>query len=220
MGDVIHPRVAVLGPTQLLHPAGSRGRDPRRCLEYAAYVVEHPGAQTAQIADVFCVTAATVRTVMAYLRGWLDAHPGDDLPYLSLAYQGGYSMHDDVRSDWEDFQLLTNPKPQAAAEEHLVRALEFVRGTPFADAYPGEWRWAEQLRIDIARDVRDVAHELTSRALDRNLIDLARWAAGRGLSANPEDEQLLLDRYRTRAPGRRSDGGQPLGEPAARQCPS
>lgn len=29
------------------------------------------------------------------------------------------------------------------------------------------------------------------------MIDLARWAACRGLSANPEDEQLLLDRYRT-----------------------
>lgn len=192
-----HPRLNILGPTQLLHAVGAQTRDPRRCLEYAVYLLEHPGTSTHQLADVFTVTTATVRTVITYLRSWLGLNPDDGLAYLPLAYRGGYRLHDDISSDWEDVQLLTTPSPHQAGEDHLVATLCLVRGAPFADGHPGEWRWAEELRTEAASRIRDVAHELAVRALDRNDVDRARWAASRGLVANPEDEQLLLARLRT-----------------------
>ena len=45
--------------------------------------------------------------------------------------------------------------------------------------------------------VRDIGVELTTRALDDNDIDLARWAAARALAAAPGDELLLVARIRT-----------------------
>ena len=79
----------------------------------------------------------------------------------------------------------------------LELALELVRGAPLADAAPGQWCWAEELRTDMISCVRDVGVELAGRALGRGDIDLARWAAARALAAAPGDELLLAVRVRT-----------------------
>jgi hypothetical protein len=53
------------------------------------------------------------------------------------------------------------------------------------------------LRTDISSALRDAGVVLSERALARGDIDLARWAAARGLVVAPEDEQLLCARIRT-----------------------
>ena len=75
--------------------------------------------------------------------------------------------------------------------------LELVRGAPLADAAPGQWRWAEELRTDMASVARDAGVLLTRWAIDHRDLDLARWAAARALLAAPEDELLLVERIHT-----------------------
>ena len=72
-----------------------------------------------------------------------------------------------------------------------------VRGAPLADAAPGQWYWAEELRTEIAAVLRDVGVVLTERALRARDLDLARWAASRALTVAPEDELLLCARLST-----------------------
>ncbi|MBF6949250.1 hypothetical protein, partial [Acinetobacter baumannii] len=62
-----------------------------------------------------------------------------------------------------------------------------------------DWIDADVLRPDISSTISDAAHQLVERALDRNDLELARWAATRGLLAEPESETLLVDRLRTEA---------------------
>ena len=82
-------------------------------------------------------------------------------------------------------------------DDRLRAALELVRGAPLADAAPGQWHWAEELRTDMISCIRDIGAELTDRALAAGDIDLARWAAARALVAAPGDELLLAARIRT-----------------------
>jgi len=106
-------------------------------------------------------------------------------------------LHGTVTSDWHEVQLLLAPGVDRVGDATLLTALEQVRGAPLADAAPGQWHWAEELRTDISSALRDVGVELAERALARGDTDLARWAAARALVVAPEDEQLLCARIRT-----------------------
>ena len=94
-------------------------------------------------------------------------------------------------------QILTSPGINRSATAALRTALELVRGAPLADAAPGQWHWAEELRTDMISAIRDLGVELTNRALADNDCDLARWAASRALVAAPGDELLMAARIRT-----------------------
>ena len=78
-----------------------------------------------------------------------------------------------------------------------VSALKLVRGAPLADAAPGQWHWAEELRADMVSTIRDIGARVGDAALADGDIDLARWAAGRALVAAPGDEILMRLRLRT-----------------------
>lgn len=191
-----HPLVLLMGPVELV---GARGETPtrarRQCIEYCAWLLENPNATSAMMANALFVAEGTRRSNMSRLRAWL----GDDgagEPYLPDAYSGRISLHSAVSSDWQRIQLLTFGGIDRCAEGNLVQALELVRGAPIADAAPGQWHWAEELRTDIASMVRDIGLVLGARALERGDLDLARWAANRALIAAPEDERLLCLRVR------------------------
>ena len=81
--------------------------------------------------------------------------------------------------------------------DSLQAALELVRGAPLADAAPGQWHWAEELRTDMISCVRDIGVELADRALLAGDVERARWAAARALLVAPGDELLLAARIRT-----------------------
>ena len=194
---VHHPTLQMLGPIEL---RGAKGTAPARaakqCLEYCAWLLENPGSSAQAMVAALAVAEGTRRSNMSRLRSWLGTSAGGDA-YLPDAYTGRITLHPAVSSDWQRLQILTSTGVNRASDDSLQGALELVRGAPLADAAPGQWHWAEELRTDMISCVRDIGLELTDRALLAGDVELARWAAARALLAAPGDELLLAGRIRT-----------------------
>lgn len=192
-----HPVLLLLGPVELV---GARGTLPTRaikqCEEYCAWILAHPGRTSAEMTGSLLVADGTRRSNVSRLRTWLGAAP-DGTDYLPEAYSGRITLHPGVTSDWEYARLLIAAGIDRAADEALVELLELVRGAPLADAAPGQWHWAEEMRIEMAGVIRDAGAELGRRAIAAGDLDIARWAVARALVAAPEDELLLGLRIRT-----------------------
>jgi hypothetical protein len=192
-----HPLLQLLGPVELIGAAGPPPqRAGKQCLEYCAWLLQHPHTTPRAMASALAVAEGTRRSNMSRLRTWLGSDSKGE-PYLPDAYTGRISLHPAVSSDWQHLQILTAGGVNRSTAAALKAALELVRGAPLADAAPGQWHWAEELRTDMISAVRDVGVELANRALDDNDIDLARWAAARALVAAPGDELLMVARIRT-----------------------
>lgn len=188
------PRLLLLGPSTIT-VTGPAPRSSHRCLELVAYIHFSPGTTVARLCDVFCASSGSIRWAIVQARQWLGANPADGVLYLPAAYTGGYQLCDLISSDLTD--LLTLPPATDLSNAQLRAGLELSRGPAFAGDPAHSWTWAEDLRIRAAETIRDLAHELTRRALDDHDIRTARWAAAHGLGATPEDEILLADRLRT-----------------------
>jgi LysM domain len=194
---VHHPTLQLLGPIELVGATGPvPPRAAKQCLEYCAWLLEHPGRTAQAMVAALAVAEGTRRSNMSRLRSWLGTSP-DGEAYLPDAYTGRISLHPAVSSDWQRLQILTSTGVNRASDESLKAALELVRGAPLADAAPGQWHWAEELRTDMISCVRDIGVELADRALLVRDLDGARWAASRALVAAPGDELLLAARVRT-----------------------
>lgn len=190
IAETEHPVVKLLGTIELI---GARGAPPPRamkqCVEYCAWLLENPGGTAMMMSDDLMVAEATRRSNMSRLRGWLgvDAHGG---AYLPDAYSGRITLHAGITSDWEQLQALIGGGVNRVANASLVHALELVRGAPLADAAPGQWHWAEQLRHDMIATISDIAVVLARRALKAGDLDSAQWAIEKGLAVGSEDEQF------------------------------
>jgi LysM repeat protein len=192
-----HPVLQLLGPIELVDAAGTiPPRAGKQCLEYCAWLMEHPRTTAQAMASALAVAEGTRRSNMSRLRNWLGSDPSGE-PYLPDAYSGRIELHPAVSSDWQRFQIITSPGINRSTTAALRTALQLVRGAPLADAAPGQWHWAEELRTDMISAIRDLGVELTNRALQDNDCDLARWAASRALAAAPGDELLMAARIRT-----------------------
>lgn len=192
-----HPTIQLLGPIDLIGTTGTRpNRAVLQCIEYCTWLLENPGSTAQAMAAALAVAEGTRRSNVSRLRTWLGS---DDLgdPYLPDAYSGRIMLSPYVSSDWHRLQILTGSGVNRCSTEGLCRALELVRGAPLADAAPGQWHWAEEMRTDMVSVIRDIGVELTSRALEDGDLDLARWAAARSLTAAPQDEFLVCMRIRT-----------------------
>ncbi len=195
--DFSHPTLMLLGPIKLLGAAGPRpARAERSCIEYCAWMVEHPGATASHMAGALLVAEGTRRSNVSRLRGWLGTGP-DGTPYLPEAYTGRLYLDPLVSSDWQRLQALVSSGVNRVPVSTLVSALKLVRGAPLADAAPGQWHWAEELRTDMVSVIRDIGVRVGEVALAEGDIDLARWAAARALVAAPGDELLMKLRLRT-----------------------
>lgn len=153
----------------------------------------NPGASVTLLADALDATPASVRWAVVQARQWLGYGPDDKL-LLPPGYTG-YHLSPWVTCDL--VELLAQPAAAVLSDGDLLRLLRLSRGPVLAGEPAGSWRWAEELRIGAAEQVRDIAHELVGRCLAAGDLSTARWAAGRGLSAVPADELLMGDRLRT-----------------------
>ena len=195
--SVHHPILQLLGPIELLGATGTvPPRAAKQCLEYCAWLLENPGSTAQAMVAALAVAEGTRRSNMSRLRSWLGTSP-DGEAYLPDAYTGRITLHPAISSDWQRLQILTSTGVNRASDDGLQAALELVRGAPLADAAPGQWHWAEELRTDMISCVRDIGVELSDRALLSGDLELARWAAARALLAAPGDELLLAARIRT-----------------------
>jgi LysM repeat protein len=194
---VHHPTLQMLGPVELPGATGTApARAAKQCLEYCAWLLENPGSTAQAMVAALAVAEGTRRSNMSRLRSWLGASPEGE-PYLPDAYTGRITLHPAVSSDWQWLQILTSTGVNRASDDSLQAGLELVRGAPLADAAPGQWHWAEELRTDMISCVRDIGLQLADRALLAGDVERARWAAARALLAAPGDEQLLAARIRT-----------------------
>jgi LysM repeat protein len=194
---VHHPILQLVGPIELLGATGPPPpRAAKQCLEYCAWLLENPGSTAQAMVAALAVAEGTRRSNMSRLRSWLGTGP-DGAAYLPDAYTGRITLHAAVSSDWQRLQILTSNGVNRASEDSLRAALDLVRGAPLADAAPGQWHWAEELRTDMISCVRDIGVELAERALLAGDLEQARWAASRALLAAPGDELLLAARIRT-----------------------
>jgi LysM repeat protein len=194
---VHHPILQMLGPIELRGATGTEpARAAKQCLEYCAWLLENPGSTAQAMVAALAVAEGTRRSNMSRLRSWLGASAAGDA-YLPDAYTGRIALHPAVSSDWQRLQILTATGVNRASDDTLQAALELVRGAPLADAAPGQWHWAEELRTDMICCVRDIGVELADRALLAGDVERARWAAARALLAAPGDELLLATRIRT-----------------------
>jgi LysM repeat protein len=192
-----HPMLQLLGPIGLLNAAGTvPPRAGKQCLEYCAWLLENPRTTAMAMTAALAVAEGTRRSNMSRLRAWLGTDSQGEA-YLPDAYTGRIALHPAVSSDWQRFQILASPAINRSSTAALRSALGLVRGAPLADAAPGQWHWAEELRTDMISAIRDCGVELTNRALDDHDLDLARWAASRALAAAPGDELLMAARIRT-----------------------
>lgn len=191
-----HPVIKLLGPVELL---GARGEAPKRAIkqmqEYCAWLLEHPAATARQMTEALMVAEATRRSNMSRLRVWLGKDANGAL-YLPDAYTGTIALHPGVTSDWEQLQLAISAGVNRVSNAALIRALGLVRGAPLADAAPGQWHWAEQLRADICATVRDIGVVLAGRAIELGDLELASWAVDKAWLATPEDDVLVGIRLR------------------------
>jgi LysM repeat protein len=192
-----HPTLKLLGPIVL---EGAQGEAPvraeRACMEYCAWLLEHPGTTAVAMAQGLLVAEGTRRSNMSRLRSWLGQDQANE-PYLPEAYSGRIWLNAAVTSDWLRLCMLVGSGVEMADTERLLAGLQLVRGAPLADAAPGQWHWAEEIRTDMVCLIRDMGVVATRRCLELGDIDQARWAASRALVAAPEDELLLCARLET-----------------------
>ena len=166
-----HPLLQLLGPIDLLGAAGVEPpRASKQCLEYCAWLLENPGTTAQAMVAALAVAEGTRRSNMSRLRTWLGDRP-DGGSYLPDAYTGRIILSPEVSSDWQRLQILTASGVNRASDDSLRAALDLVRGAPLADAAPGQWHWAEELRTDMISCVRDIGAELAERALGAGDLD-------------------------------------------------
>lgn len=184
-----HPTLLLLGDVELL---GANGPRPTRavgqCIEYCAWLLEHPDATPTVMTRELLVAESTRRSNMSRLRAWLG-HDPDGHPYLPDAYSGHIKLHDEVSSDWERFCLLLAGGVNLASSNTLHEALQLVRGEPL-HLVAFQWPWAEQLRSDMVSMITDTATVLAERALEHEDYDEAFWALEQGRKAAGHDETL------------------------------
>ena len=191
MSTVNHPTLKLLGPIELEDTQGvAPNRAERACMEYCAWILEHPGTTASAMSQGLMVAEGTRRSNMSRLRGWLGQDK-DGNSYLPEAYSGRIWLHAAVTSDWHRMRQLISGGVEEVDTPNLLEALELVRGAPLADASPGQWHWAEEIRTDMVSVIRDIGVVAANRCLKQGDIDRARWAANRALVAAPEDELLL-----------------------------
>lgn len=199
-------RVGVLGPVAV-QGGGSlpseRAELAREMVVFLALQSEpvHPNVLAGAIwprgvtADVRDRTVERVRT-------WLGTAE-DGSHYLRADAEGRLSLADGVVCDWDALRtlLLASRRASSTQEEaeKLRRALQLVRGEPFAATPAGRYGWVarEDLPRVVARVVVDAAHRLATLLLDDD-PDGATGAAEAGLRVAPGSQLLWRDLIRAR----------------------
>ncbi|MGQ0631598.1 MAG: hypothetical protein ACT4P1_11180 [Sporichthyaceae bacterium] len=197
------PRVLVLGPVEIegVSDDGAPGRR-RRATELVAYLALHPGATQFQLDEALWpgirVSRNTRNPLVSRTRQWLGANPAGE-PHLGLVGEGGhYTLAPAVSCDWSDFCVVAKRGLAAGADgaADLIAALELVRGRPFLGVNPVSYAWAEPDTQDMISSIVDVAHSLADLSLAAGDLRRARWAASKGLVAEPFAELLYEDAIR------------------------
>lgn len=184
-----HPMLLLLGEPDLIGAAGNvPGRAVGQCLEYCAWLLEHPGSTPTAMTRALLIAETTRRSNTSRLRSWLGEAP-DGVQYLPDAYSGKVWLDPRVSSDWEQLRATLSGGVNLSSEAALVAALRLVHGEPLG-SFGFQWAWAHQLRSDMESMIVDAASVLADRALERGAAEAALWAVRRGRLAAPSNDAL------------------------------
>ncbi|MDO5675926.1 MAG: LysM peptidoglycan-binding domain-containing protein [Propionibacteriaceae bacterium] len=200
-----HPTLLLLGDLGITGAAGTAPtRATGQCMEYCAWLLQHPGSTPTLMLRDLQVADATRRSNMSRLRTWLGADEVG-VPYLPDAYTGRVSLDERVTSDWEQFTALLSGGVTLASTTTLQDALALVRGEPLG-TFAFQWHWAQQLHADMVSMIVDAACVLADRCLAQGDLTLALWAVHQGRMGAPFDDALSVREIEAlRMAGRHSD---------------
>ena len=68
---------------------------------------------------------------------------------MPLITTGEYRLHDDVRSDWQDFVDLIGTDLSSTPTERLLAALDLVKGQPISGVPDKRYVFADRLRNEM-----------------------------------------------------------------------
>ncbi|MDP9820651.1 hypothetical protein J2S59_000460 [Nocardioides massiliensis] len=148
------------------------------------------------------VTADVRDRTVERVRAWLGTAE-DGTHYLRADADGRLSLADGAVCDWDAVRTLLISSRQASSArdevEKLRRALQLVRGEPFAATPTGRYGWVarEDLPRVIARVLIDASHRLATLLLDDD-PNGAVQAAEAGLRVAPGSQLLWRDLIRAR----------------------
>jgi nucleoid-associated protein YgaU/DNA-binding SARP family transcriptional activator len=182
---------------RLLGPMSVEGAELRpQQLAIVAYLALHPEQTADALREAVWGGKNPTRERFLNTIHELRRAVGHDV--LPASTDGRYRLH----HVWCDLAELERLVASAAAQPDdatadLRAALELVAGPPFAfeSRHRRHFRWVDLGNHSSRweRIVGDAAHDLASIALGDDDVDLARWAAERGLVAVPGDETLTAD---------------------------
>lgn len=209
--DCSRPRLSLLGPIHARvgstgNPQATAKRRPF-FTEMMAFLALHPDGVTAdQLVDAFGGTPSQMRKYISALRDWLGSDPTTGERYLPDANHspaakvrgsGVYQLVG-VLVDLDLFRRLRLRGESGGAEgvEDLCTALELVSGEPFSGQRELGWAWlADGIRVDhhMVCAIVDVAHLVTTAALVRGDLAMARAATATAIAAAPYEDTPQLD---------------------------
>jgi DNA-binding SARP family transcriptional activator len=194
--DEVKLRVNVLGPVTVTGAELS----PQQ-VALVAYLALHNGATADAVRDAVWGGKAPTRERFLNTIHELRRAVGADV--LPASVDGRYRLHH-VWSDVAELEVLLGEADAvdvSGAGSNLRRVLELVEGPPLVHEgrHRRHFRWVDlgNHASRLERIIGDAAHELAERSLDAGDVDLARWAAQRGLLACPGSEVLTADLVRT-----------------------
>lgn len=187
------PVVRLFAVTPTIESAGgiapARGRE--RCVEAAAWLVEHPNRPAAFMARSLGIAETTRRSTLSRLRWWLDVAP-DGRMYLPLAYRGTVSLAPEVTSDWARIQRLVVGGVDMVPHDRLISVLDLVRG-PFLGNQTSSrfmWGWADATARRAHNLIGRVAVRAATQARTEGNWAKVDWIRDRALNVLTEPELL------------------------------
>jgi len=199
-------RASVLGPVELtgVGPADA-ARGPLFTEALVLLLFHRAGLPAPVFARALWprgITPAARDRMLRDMRAWLG--DGPDGPRLVTFADGVVRLSDDVRSDWDEFQIAYRDADRVPADRPdlvdaaLSRALRLVRGELLADRPPGRYSWLGfgTQETEVPAVVADAAYRLASVRLAQGDAIGAERAAEQGLLGAPDDERLVQIRLR------------------------
>ena len=215
------PMLRLLGKVEVLNPQGVKTGSPQVATAILAYLACYPNASYDALDEAIwpertpeeleekdadaksrrstakSTAQPKVRRLSAdrnppvsRARNWFGTAP-DGHPYLERKQ---YRLADDTPCDWFIFQRLVGPSVGDASTQDLIQALRLVQGRPLTGhiryaAAP----WVQEPQNEMIQAIADVAHEISTRALQLGDPRTAIWATGRALTIKPEEQALWRD---------------------------
>ena len=220
------PRLSVLGPMRLrVGPGGDLTVVARRIPYYTnmvAYLAATRGATADQVATAMGLERRRVHKDMSVVRDWLGMNPrtGDhhlpDAAHNKQAQLRGVGIYivEDLLEDADLFRRLRLRGEARGADglPDLLAALRLVVGAPYEDQRRKARPWLTDTRPDryLQCAIVDVAHLVTSIALEADDTRQARAAAELAMLAAPDQHTPALDLATVAAKQGRDDEAEEL----------